>query len=352
MKSKNFTLNLTILIFLILNIAPIASQNLNPVHKDIYIEKTYYESGNIYTTVKNLSSKDITIKVNCFSKASETTNEIESFSKTFELNIGVSTIKLTDHNISEGLIQITNLRDDVIDQKNFKDGQWTIENETDLFTYKVLPEERNVAQLENSLERSFVVVPKLYNQVLVSRTFGENQAKDLSQFTHLKFKSEELISLKMELIIKQEAFTIQIDNLEDGWQLISLKETLNQFAEKPDLTEVTQLKFTLTGDRLAMPIKLENFEFIHKYELKDVALRSKITTGHVFPNPSHGQINIRVPFAGEYQFEVYSDQGLAFKKTMEIDQDFKINLAHLPAGRYTYKLFNYHIDITDQLILL
>lgn len=327
-------------------------QNFNLKTQKVTIIGTEYACGQLKVHLNNTSNRSEVFQLQCELLTSETSEEFEIIKKKITVSSGPSTIAIKGNFIHQGNIKLIDAQNITIAQNEVSDGTWRIINQEDLFMYKVLKEERSINTSSFMIERSLVVVPRMYNRVLISRNFNDqNKNVDLSAYSKLRFESKELEEVQIDLVTSSEVFTLNLFDLEDGVQEIDLSQFVNDLGLSSNLKNIERIDMNLKGYGLALPITMSNFELLQTKLINRSKSISIHNRGMIYPNVSNGEITFQLENASQCNLKVMNEQGMILFRT-KIDDGSKLDLSHLPKGKYYCKIYNDQEDHIEKIILL
>ena len=338
------------LILLIFSISAIAFNHANGqdylvTDNNLSIQEISYYAG---TTIIKLNNNDYNLEhfyVSMLVYSSETEGKFQ-FEQEFVLDEKHKIIKIEDLYFCKAEIEIRKLDNRLIAKEEVSDGEWKIHNPEQLFFQKIQTENRIPAYNTMLIERSIVVVPKLYNKVYLTKNL-ETPIKALSE---LVFYSEGLDEVNIIFETEEGQFEIFLEDIQEGQQKIKLSDAKNEFGETYFGNNLINLHFELKSYQLAMPIKLKDLQF-HYPIMMTMKQKENEQKHRVYPNPTDGMINIQMEKSGTYKFEIFNSQQPVYLKILDVQGNTQLHLPHLQPGAYYYKISNEENEWVSKLVV-
>lgn len=336
---------LFIFCFLSLTHTHVAAQDYQVTNNNISIQKIEYYAGT--TTIKlnnnTYHSSKLILNMDIYSSETETSFQIE---KEFVLDEKQKVLKIEDLYFCKALIEIHQLNGQLLAKGEISDGEWQIHNPQHLFFQRVYEEDRTPSSNSMLIERSLIVVPRLYHKVYLTKTIQAN----IASFNELEFHAEGLDEVKIVFESEEDHYELFLEDLEDGKQVVNIEDAKNAFDESYSGNKLINIHFELKSFQLAMPIKLKNLQLI-KTKIIVMGQEKNENKNLVYPNPTNGIINIQMEKAGTYKLEIHNAYHPVYLKILKVDENTQVQLPQLAPGAYVYKISNEEDEWVRKLIV-
>ena len=331
--------------FILAAIFKMSAQNQVVKTNDFSITKLDYYAGTTTIQLKNNTTKALALSLDMEVYATETEPKVE-FNQTILLDQTQKTITINDIYYCKAIFKVEDSSGNNHISKEINDGEWLIHNPEHLFFQDVYIENRTPSINTKLIERSLIVVPRLYNKVYVTK----HVKTDINDLQQLEFYSERLDELKITLEYKSGDYEYFLDNIEDGIQQVPLSLFENEYGENCPTNGLLKIHFELKGYELAMPIKLQHLEF-NNMKTQMMTIDALNPKHNVYPNPTNGNLNIQMENPGKYRFELFNAQQQVYLKYIEVNGSTQISLPDFTPGAYFYRISNDDDEWVEQLIV-
>jgi len=299
------------------------------------------------TTIRIQKNSYKTLKLNLKMEIYTTENEdMQVYDQLILLRENQEEIVINDLHYFKALIKLQDSGGKVITSKEINDGEWLIQNPSDLFTSGIYQEKRNAQTNCKLIERDIVVVPRLLRSAHITKRIKSN----FYAFDELQFHSERLDELLITMECEDGEYQYFLDEIQDGLQTININEITNEFGEHCSLQNLINIHFELIGHDQAKPIKLRHLQF-NNSKINIMLHENPSNKNRVYPNPTNGNINIEMSQAGTYRLELFNTKHPVYLKYIEVNGRTQLSLPRLTPGVYTYRISNEDEEWVEKLVV-